>query len=187
MGKHAASPLAGASYSRTASGPSAALPSHTLSSGNEAGGSNLGPEQRSLAATSTADTLRAVGSMPSSVSRVSPSTLPSAMSLTQRRIMPAANGGLAITGFSNVTVVQSSTLGEPEAHGRLVTALEEMARAEPVQLFAGRYRLKAEWVQGGQALVVFARDDADGFFQYAIKCGSMSRCTFAMRPASSHA
>ena len=99
MGKHAGSPSAGASHSQTASGPSAALPSHTLSSGGEAGGSNLGPEQRSLAAMSTADTWRALGSMPSSGSRVSPSTLPSAMSLTQRRITPAANGGLAISGF----------------------------------------------------------------------------------------
>ena len=87
-----------------------------------------------------------------------------------------------------MTVVQSSTLGEPEAHGRLVTALENMARAEPAQLFAGRYRLKAEWVQGGQALVVFARDDADGFFQYAIKCGSVSSCTSLRcgQPAHTH-
>ena len=89
MGKQAASPSAGATHMRAEHGSSMMPRNNTLSSC---------PEQRSLAATSTADTLRAVGSMPSSGSRVSPSTLPSAMSLTQRRITPAANGGPSISG-----------------------------------------------------------------------------------------
>ena len=93
---------------------------------------------------------------------------------TRVRIAPATsakNGDSAVVNFSNATLVLPHTLGEPEEWDRLRNALTNMATAEPVQLFAGRYRLKAERpTQGGQALVAFACDRADSFFQYAIKC-----------------
>ena len=87
------------------------------------------------------------------------------------RIAPASNAadGVPVTGFS-ATRVRPSTLGEEEELGKLLTALTNMASAEPPQLFADRYRLKAGFVRGGQALVVFALNDGEGFFQYAIKC-----------------
>ena len=96
----------------------------------------------------------------------------SAAMMTRRRIAPANStlAGSTVSGFSGAVYSQPNTLEQPQERDRLRTALLNMAEAEPPQLFAGRYRLKAEWVQGGQALVVFARDDADGFFQYAIKC-----------------
>ena len=96
----------------------------------------------------------------------------SAAMVTRRRIAPANStlAGSTVSGFSGAVYSQPNTLEQPQERDRLRTAVVNMAEAEPPQLFAGRYRLKAEWVQGGQALVVFARDDADGFFQYAIKC-----------------
>ena len=97
---------------------------------------------------------------------------------TMLRIAPAANttDGVPLTGGFSATLVRPSTLAEPGAVDKLLTALDNMASAEPPQLFAGRYRLKTEWVRGGQALVVFARDDGEGFFQYAIKCAARVLC-----------
>ena len=131
-----------------------------------------GAIRRTLAASMRTSSRHSAGHMPSAIS-MSPSLPDAAM----RRITPSAgtSNGISISGFTNATVVYPSTLEEPDVHNRLVTALENMANAEPAQLFAGRYRLKAEWVRGGQALVVFARDDAHGFFQYAIKCALLRR------------
>lgn len=64
----------------------------------------------------------------------------------------------------------SRTLDEPDAKAQLVTALHNMATAAPVQLFARRYQLLDARVEGGQAVVCFARDSAGSMFQYAIKC-----------------
>ena len=97
---------------------------------------------------------------------------PAVSAASNCRIAPASGASheTILTGFASATLVQPSTLAEPKDMDRLVTALENMATAEPPQLLAGRYRLRAEWARGGQALVVFARNAGDGFFQYAIKC-----------------
>ena len=94
---------------------------------------------------------------------------------TERRIAPAGErqeGRTCITGFSNATIDFPATVDEPEEKERILAALENMTLANPPHLFAERYRLKDERVVGGQAVVVFARDDCEGFFQYAIKCAS---------------
>lgn len=52
---------------------------------------------------------------------------------------------------------------------RLAVALENMALADPPQLFDGRFLLHNERVDGGQALVCFARATSGGFEQLAIK------------------
>ena len=172
----------GASHKQAVDGSSPSLLSHTVRSGGGGSGSGRGPEQQSLAAISTIGSGGEMRSTRSNASRASPLTLPSPMSVTQKRIMPAAGSaysGAAITRFSGAVVVQPSTLDEPGQMDRLVTGLENMATSEPAELFAGRYRLKAEWVRGGQALVIFARDDSKGFFQYAIKCARVSPCADA--------
>lgn len=64
------------------------------------------------------------------------------------------------------------TLGESSDKGKLIMALENLALAEPMQLFASKYALLNERAAGGQAVVNFARDARGGFFQYAIKCAT---------------
>ena len=99
---------------------------------------------------------------------------PASTAATRRRIAPAKSMlvGSTISEFSGAVYSQPSTLEQPQERERLRTAVQNMAESEPLQLFAGRYRLKSEWVQGGQALVVFACDSANSFYQFAIKCAS---------------
>ena len=137
--------------------------------------------QRTLAATSTSNS-RQIGSSARSGSSHAPSQSQAPAAATTQRIAPAASTlrGTAVTSFSDGTTLLPSTLGDAEEMNRLVVALQNMAAAEPAQLFAGRYRLQAEIVQGGQAVVVFARDRSNGFFQFAIKCALPTRLLSAL-------
>ena len=59
------------------------------------------------------------------------------------------------------------------------------AQISETQVFAGRYVLLAEMVEGGQAIVNFARDQGSGSFQYAIKCGSAATVSLSQAAAPS--
>ena len=59
------------------------------------------------------------------------------------------------------------------------------AQTSKTQVFAGRYVLLAEMVEGGQAIVNFARDQGSGSFQYAIKCDSAATVSFSQAAAPS--
>ena len=53
----------------------------------------------------------------------------------------------------------------------LLTAVQNMAYAQPEYVFASNYVLSTEHVHGGQSVVVFARGVGPGMRHYAIKCG----------------
>ena len=61
--------------------------------------------------------------------------------------------------------------GAKDAKAHLLHELDMAASAAKPPVFAGRYMLMAERVEGGQAVVNFARDHPSigGFYQYAIK------------------
>lgn len=58
---------------------------------------------------------------------------------------------------------------QDDAREALVDALLDQSNAQPGELFAGRYVLSGDFVEGGQAIVAFARN-ATGEQQFAIKC-----------------
>ena len=104
---------------------------------------------------------------------------------TLRRIAGPAHGSAALArGTINATFLSKSagfTVEAPRIYDdstpmreRLLDAIEEYTDAQPPQPFAWRYMLKREFVDGGQALVNFARDTGEGFYQYAIKVGGCS-------------
>ena len=72
----------------------------------------------------------------------------------------------------------AATLAEPDALAQLRTALENVAATKPAVDFAGRYLLLQERVEGGQAVVNFARDANGGVSQYAIKCAPLTSACF---------
>ena len=112
-----------------------------------------------------------VRSMPTG--SASPSAHSGSRGLVSQRIAPPVNdattisvGGLRFSLMSAATL----TLQEPDLRDKVTTALQHMARADPPIVFANRYLLIDEQVQGGQAVVCFARDASHGATQYAIKC-----------------
>ena len=102
--------------------------------------------------------------------------------LVTHRVTPST---LANTFASTIATKQSSTLAEPDPKAQLVVALQNMATATPTQLFADRYQLIDDRVEGGQAVVCFARDVKGSMLQFAIKCASTSSAHTDMH-ASSH-
>ena len=87
---------------------------------------------------------------------------------------PPARPGDCLTAGMSTTLLPSTvrfpTAGGEDTHVKLDRALANMRDAGPQEPFVGHYLLLKEQVQGGQALVVFARGRDGGFFQYAIKC-----------------
>jgi hypothetical protein len=78
------------------------------------------------------------------------------------------------------TMVSQPVPGDEAFMEAMKRELSAMASADPPQLFGGKYVLLNERVAGGQALVNFARDASGGYYQYAIKCGSLCLlCTTA--------
>jgi hypothetical protein len=65
-----------------------------------------------------------------------------------------------------------STMAAVTDAQRLLTALDNLACAQPPELFADQFVVSTERTHGGQAVVVFARDKGAGFMHYAIKCAS---------------
>ena len=57
----------------------------------------------------------------------------------------------------------------PDAHAKLLCALENLASADPPRVFARRYVLLQERSVGGQAVVNYARGRDGGLYQYALK------------------
>ena len=88
---------------------------------------------------------------------------------------PCAQFTSDITNMSDFTEEMPRTLDATDAKEQLLCALDNMAGERPQEPFAGRYILLRERVEGGQAVVNFARDEQGGFFQYAIKCAPNSR------------
>jgi hypothetical protein len=90
--------------------------------------------------------------------------------VTQRRVGPPDHTGLTSDTVSTAWSYERrrDTLEDTDAKRRLITALDNMAAAQPPQLFAGLYALLRERAEGGQAVVNLARD-ATGLRQYAIK------------------
>ena len=105
-----------------------------------------------------------------------------ALELRQSKSSPATSGvegsstmtkhtGRYVDGSALLPSSAAYTPVRPCNRPRLAQALSSMAAAHPTQLFADRYILAAEQKHGGQSVVQFARDQADGMKQYAIKCG----------------
>ena len=74
----------------------------------------------------------------------------------------------------------------PDAHAKLLCALENLAAADPPRVFARRYVLLQERSVGGQAVVNYARGRDGGLFQYALKnapFSSLLACAEALESA----
>ena len=106
---------------------------------------------------------------------------PAASEQSQPRVQDAASTRSAAKDCSFVYTADSlasGTLAVPladtmQAGGeidRLLVAIDNLAYAEPVQSFAGRFILSGEIALGGQGVIAFARDNSAGMRQYAIKC-----------------
>ena len=104
----------------------------------------------------------------------SPQNHPLAPLVTHRVTPSTLANTLANTFASTIDTKQSSTIAEPDPKARLVMALENMATATPTRLFADRYQLLDDRVEGGQAVVCFARDAKGSMLQFAIKYDSSS-------------
>lgn len=75
---------------------------------------------------------------------------------------------------------QLATLDAPEGQEQLLVALQHMAYAEPLQVFAGSCILTQEdAIQSGQSVVAFAQDERNPAYQYAIKCVCPRLCHVA--------
>ena len=92
-----------------------------------------------------------------------------------RRIVPSKPGTCSTLGISHFTTEQPLTRLESNARDELCTALSNWATATPPKHFATRFMLVDEQVQGGQAVVQFARDDSRF---YAIKCAPTVAAVF---------
>jgi hypothetical protein len=92
------------------------------------------------------------------------------------------------------TAVMPGTMETKNCKQQLLVALANLAQAQPPEPFANEFIMSGEVVEGGQAVVAFARDSRDGFGQYAIKCALSFRpvrmrcvaCAIVTQPAALH-
>lgn len=89
--------------------------------------------------------------------------------LTQRIVGTHTGTDASADTMSSFSYQQPLTAAEASKRDKVAAALQRMASASPAELFAGRYLLTGERVDGGQSVVQFARDSS-GMFPYAIKC-----------------
>ena len=108
---------------------------------------------------------------------VGASLSPDARTLARRIVPASGNRTSTLTASSQSSMTHfvralPATLQKPDERVRVETAFMNMAEAEPPVLLAGRYMILLESpVWGGQAVVVFARDQS-GVYPYAIKCAA---------------
>ena len=76
--------------------------------------------------------------------------------------------------WSNVVADKPSTLTASSKRTQLLRAIENMSLSQPPQPFADKYTLSTSCVQGGQSVVVFARDNTGSLLQFALKCAASS-------------
>jgi hypothetical protein len=87
--------------------------------------------------------------------------------VTKRIAPPSESAASTVRQASQFSLPH--TMDEPDAKEQLLTAIENIAGTQPPEVFAGAYILSSNYMRGGQAVVVFARDCGEGFLQYAIK------------------
>jgi hypothetical protein len=62
------------------------------------------------------------------------------------------------------------TMAVEDEKDRLVSAVNNMAMSQPPLVFADRFLFTTDIIEGGQGVVVFARNRDAGLRQFAVKC-----------------
>jgi hypothetical protein len=104
---------------------------------------------------------------------------PGSLHVKQRNVSSSKSahmGGMTSATWSTDLLKLPSTMAAGAEDEWLLTALDNLACAEPPEPFAGQFILGHERTHGGQAVVVFAHDIGAGFMHYAIKCTPHRPC-----------
>jgi hypothetical protein len=64
------------------------------------------------------------------------------------------------------------TMAVEDEKDRLVSAVTNMAMLQPPLVFADRFLFTTDIIEGGQGVVVFARNRDAGLRQFAVKCAA---------------